>query len=353
MAEWRDARVPHLRRVRAARDLDAVAAALRASGAGIADLLDTQPGCRYTTAELHARLQGLLGKELAGANRSRSLHAKRMVAEALGYDAPKSFKRSIPRFPGMDLDVYVQASDNLQVWNQQLSPERRYAILRPEGGKVAAVRVVTGAELAALDRTGTLTGKRQARRRPDRSGSRLVGTDTPGMAPYLGSADAVVPVETVGEAPMKGQVLPIEVVHERLQRLVGQTFEDPGEGQERRRGEALQRLVVGGLQVGGYHNPAQWPDVTSQALEVKLQTASTIDLGSIEPESTVPVGGGLECRDIRWAVVYAEAVPGGLLQVVSVVTTSGARFYDEFQPFGGNGTNRKLQLRLPADFFTG
>lgn len=117
----------------------------------------------------------LLGLELSGPIRRRSKIAKILVAEALGYGAPASFKRTMPRFPGQDLDVYVQTSDNLQIWNEDISPERRYVLLRPQkNGIVGAVRVVRGQQVARWDTTGTLTSKYQARRMTGAEGSKAV-----------------------------------------------------------------------------------------------------------------------------------------------------------------------------------
>ena len=61
-------------------------------------------------------------------------------------------------------DTYSQKSNNLQVWNEELAPTRRYVIIRISGRHVIdRVKVVTGDALAKLDTTGTLTQKYQAR----------------------------------------------------------------------------------------------------------------------------------------------------------------------------------------------
>ena len=84
------------------------------------------------------------------------------MCEALGYPVPTSFGRKRPRFPGQQLDIYVQKSNNLQVWNEQLEAIRRYALVRVcEGSIIVRVKVVTGDTLAKLDTTGTLTQKYQ------------------------------------------------------------------------------------------------------------------------------------------------------------------------------------------------
>lgn len=76
-------------------------------------------------------------------------------------------------------DTYAQKSNNLQVWNEELSPSRRYVILRvDELDKIARVKVVNGEELAQLDTTGTLTQKYQARLIPGESGEVAAGKAT-------------------------------------------------------------------------------------------------------------------------------------------------------------------------------
>ena len=79
---------------------------------------------------------------------------------------PESFRKTEPRFPGQYFDLYVQKSDNLQIWNQDVVPSRRYVLVRlNEQSQVSRVKVVGGEVLASLDTTGTLTRKFQARRR--------------------------------------------------------------------------------------------------------------------------------------------------------------------------------------------
>jgi hypothetical protein len=81
-------------------------------------------------------LESLLNQSLKGLDlngypiRTRSKVVKTAVCAALGYPVPKSFKKTQPRFFGQQLDTYTQKSNNLQVWNEALSPTRRYAIIR-------------------------------------------------------------------------------------------------------------------------------------------------------------------------------------------------------------------------------
>ena len=141
------------------------------------------------TQELEALLHhGLIGLSLADLPlRTRSKVVKESVCSVLGYPVPGSFRKTRPRFPGQRFDTYVQKSNNLQVWNEDLSPTRRYVLIRVSGhGRVVRVRVVTGDVLALLDTTGTLTQKYQA----------SYTVDTPS------TAELVSPVDTAVLAPL-------------------------------------------------------------------------------------------------------------------------------------------------------
>ncbi|MCA9946952.1 MAG: restriction endonuclease, partial [Anaerolineales bacterium] len=97
--------------------------------------------------------QSLVNRNLEGlALRTRSKVVKQAVCESLGYPIPKSFRKTQPRFLGQHLDIYTQKSNNLQIWNEELSPTRRYALIRiSENDAILKVKVVNGQELAHLD----------------------------------------------------------------------------------------------------------------------------------------------------------------------------------------------------------
>jgi hypothetical protein len=247
----------------------------------------------YTRRELEALLHAeLVGTTLPGAIRTRSKLAKAVVCEALGYPVPSSFRRVQPRFPGQDLDVYVQQHDNLQVWNEELSPTRRYVVIPVDGaGRVTAVRVAEGTELAAFDKTGTLTSKYQASRRPGSNESKLVSpVDTSSFIQELAPL-ASIPAEALRELlptdpPVYGKVLTVQGLYERLLGLVGRTFDySPS---ERLRGEKLHRLACEAIGLGSYADTGRFPDILCQAVEVKVQTSATIDLGLVSPDSDEP-----------------------------------------------------------------
>lgn len=256
--------------------------------------------------------------------------------------------------------MYVQKADNLQVWNEEISPTRRYAIVRPDlSERVAAIRVVTGETLAVLDRTGALTSKYQARRRREQTGSKLVSSrDTGNFRKVLKPRSAVSRSQlrrlAPSAPPTPGLVLNIASVYRRLLKLLGTSIHDPGLAQERLRGELLQRLASGALGLGEYVNRGQWPDILCQAVEVKLQTSPTIDLGLVPPASDAPaqeVHSDIRHRDIRYTVFYARRVSSEDIRIEELVVSTGQDFFDEFQRFEGRIRNTKLQIPLPAGFF--
>lgn len=320
--------------------------------------LTNYPEVVYLTAELEALLgQELLGQVFDAPIKTRGKLAKQAVAAALGYPVPKTLRRTQPRFPGQDLDVYVQQSNNLQVWNAEVTPTRRYAILRVNAAnQVVAVRVIEGTELATFDKTGTLTSKYQAKRRAGRMGSTLVSSrDTEAFIAELAPTDdlnaALLAQLRPASTPRHSQVLSVSSLHERLLGLVGCRL--PYSPSERQRGERLHRAACQALGLGSYADTGQFPDVVCQALEVKLQLAGTIDLGLVTPDSQAPaltLSPNLRHCDARYLVAYA-AREDDVLRIEHVVTTTGADFFEEFQRFGGLVQNRKLQLRLPNDFF--
>lgn len=333
--------------------------AIAALGFDIYEPLSRHPDAVYTTAELQAILcRELVGKSYdAPAVKTRAKLAKQAVAAALGYPVPKTLKKTKPRFPGQDLDVSVQQSDNLQIWNEGVSPTRRYAVLRAdEHNRVTAVRVVEGVELAELDNTGTLTSKYQAKRLAGKTGSALVsGSDTPEFIAELAPVDELGTGELrsllPANPPKHGRVLTIAALHEKLLALVGREL--PYSPSERRRGELLHRAACEVIGLAGYADTGQFPDILCQALEVKLQSAATIDLGLVTPISEDPaltLSPRLRHCDARYLVAYATH-GDDVFHLEHVVTSTGKRFFDEFRQFGGLVQNRKLQLRLPKGFF--
>ncbi len=336
--------------------------AIRTSGLTIHDLLPKDSPHLIPTRVLETMLaEGLRGFSTAGLPlRTRSKVVKSEVCKVLGYPVPKSFRKCKPyaRFPGQNFDTYVQASNNLQVWNEELNPRRRYVLISvADDGTIQTVKVVTGAVLAKLDTTGTLTQKYQARFVSSASACELVSTvDTPHVLPLL-ATETFTPSARPTDDPSVGEVLPIRAVFDRLCPLVGQTFADAGHDQERNRGAALHRLVCESLGYHSYADDGQFPDVCHQLLEVKLQTAQTIDLGLVEPSSTEPVDldsmpeGSVRHCDVRYAIFGAHKV-STTVTITSFVLTTGAAFFARFPRFEGRVLNKKLQIPLPRGFFS-
>lgn len=335
-----------------------IASAVSESRLSIYSDLTSRPDLYFSLELVQQRLRDcLIGEWLGGPPRSRSKLAKQMVCTALGYPVPPSFTKVQPRFPGQHLDIAVQQADNVQVWNAEVDPTCRYALIRPDASDIVrAVRVITGDVLAALDTTGTLTSKYQAKRLAGRTGSSLVtGKDTRAMSLLIGGrGGASYAMDSTADAPTPGKVLPIAQVYDSLLPLIGREIHDPGPTQDRQRGEILQAEVAAQLAVGAYENFGQWPDIRSQALEVKLQMSPTIDLGIVLPSSGAPaetLGPDLTHSDVRYAVFYGSSTPRHTVRLDAVVLTTGENFFDEFQAFGGLTINRKIQIRLPQGFF--
>jgi hypothetical protein len=338
-------------------------ATIRRSGLTIYDTIKVgDPALWIPTPELQALLDaGLRGLSLKGLPlRTSSKVVKTKVCEVLGYPVPKSFKKTQPRFPGQLFDTYRQKSNNLQVWNEELSPTRRYVLIRvSDDDLVTRVRVVTGEALALLDATGTLTSKYQAQCIPGNKATELITPmDTALLAPFVTGDVDLSHVATPIKHPQAGELLPIKVAFERLSTLVGQKFADAGSDQERNRGAALHRLVCTTLGYASYQDDGQFPDVRHQLLEVKLQTSPTIDLGLVRPNSTealdVPMIEGKQIRhcDVRYAVFYAR-VAAGQVKLTNLFLTTGEGFFGRFAQFQGKVLNAKLQIPLPSDFFDG
>jgi hypothetical protein len=343
------------------KGLERYVEAIRRSGLLIYDSIEIgDPELWIPTPELEQLLNSkLAGVALAGLPlRTRSKVVKEHICRALGYPVPSSFKKTQPRFPGQLFDTYVQKSNNLQIWNEELKPTRRYVVIRVgEGDEIVRVKVATGSTLSVLDTTRTLTQKYQAKLICGESKAELIANkDTLLLRPFLRADINLAGVASPVNYPAAGQLLPINTVFERLHSLVGRTFRDIGSDQERNRGAALHRLVCQHLGYADYRDTGQFPDVRHQLLEVKLQTSPTIDLGLVCPDSDdvldVPMIGGRQVRhcDVRYAFVYA-VTDGQNVTLTHLFLTTGEKFFTRFPQFGGKVLNKKLQIPLPATFF--
>lgn len=311
------------------------------------------------------QLETLLNDSLKGLSvsnlppRTRSKVLKEAVCDALGYPIPSSFKKTQPRFFGQQLDIYGQKSLNLQIWNEELSAIRRYAIIQISNDDIISkVKVVDGQTLAMLDTTGTITTKYQARLDTIANQCELISLqDTVEMMPFTTNVGAFDESITPVDQPVAGLLFSIQDIFQRLVPLIGSCFPDPGRDQDRNRGAALHQLVCEKLGYSCYKDNGQFPDVNHQILEIKLQTSPTIDLGLILPNSQEPIINidpiaNFQVRhcDTRYAVFYAQT-NGETVVLTHLFVTTGADFFSRFVGFKGNVTNGKIQIPLPRNFF--
>ncbi len=239
------------------------------------------------------------------------------------------------------LTVYVQKSLNLQVWNEELTGSRRYALIRlSDDNSVTDVRVVRGHLLATFDRTGTLTSKFQAKRHDAMASNVLV------------SASDTATVQALRATEKWCHLFDVTEIFGNLSRLVGKRFANPGKDQERGRGALLHQLVELALGEEEHTDTGRFPDVPNQLLELKLQTSPTIDLGLISPDSRDAIQEGCDVShcDIRYAIFYAH-LDGDDVVLDSVVVATGEDFFNFFRRFEGRVINRKRQIPLPKDLF--
>ncbi len=303
---------------------------------------------------------GLRGLSLEGlALRTRSKVVKESICRALGYPVPGSFNRVRPRFLGQQFDVYSQKSNNLQIWNQEISPTRRYVIIRISPDDVIErIRVVTGDILARLDRSGTLTRKYQARIDAGLEPAEMVvSEDTDNLRAILKKDGYAAGFDSSPtDDPVADTLLPIGIVFQRLEQLAGCGFIDPGPDQERNRGAELHKIVCRELGYSEYRDDGRFPDIRHQLLEIKLQTSSTIDLGLVKPDSQEPMdiprieGKQIRCCDARYAIFCAHT-DGEHVSITHLYVTTGEAFFDRFPQFRGRVVNVKFQIPLPNDFF--
>ncbi len=314
-------------------------------------------GLFYTPRELEM----LLRDELIGRAdldnlpvRTRSKVAKTLVCDALGYEAPTTFTKVNPRLRHANLDVYAQQASNLQIWNQEVDAARRYVILVLRAGVIADAHVIAGADLAHFDTTGTLTSKFQANRIHEDSGSRLVSKrDTATFIEQFDPKPTIARSTSPVDAPVRGRILDISTVYRLLISLVGRTFPDPGQTQERNRGSVVHREACSALGLTHFADHGQFPDILSQLLEVKLQLARTIDLGLELPSSETSLAsanGVVAVCDVRYAIFYGQRTDSKFT-LTDLVVTTGQDFFKEFRQFAGKVSNSKLQLRLPTEWF--
>lgn len=343
-------------------DSETFVSAISKSGLSIYDTIEIgDPDLWIPTVTLERLLDiGLKGLYIGDlALRTRSKVVKSKVCEVLGYPVPSSFQKTQPRFPGQCFDTYIQKSNNLQVWNEELSPTRRYVIIHvSDKGLVDRVKVVAGDVLARLDTTGTLTQKYQARIIVGAFEKELVvKQDTDLLKQFVDETFRIEKHSTnPTDNPKATMLLPINIIFDKLCKLIGLKFPDTGYDQERNRGAELHKLVCKQLGYSTYQDDGKFPDIRHQLLEVKLQTSPTVDLGLVIPNSREELGVTMiknyqirHC-DVRYALFYGRT-DGQYVTLTHFFLTTGEAFFTRFPLFQGKVINKKLQIPLPSDFF--
>lgn len=330
-------------------------AKIAASGCSIYDIVDDN--LFIPKYELEILLSdALIGLSLAGLPlRTRSKVVKSEICIALGYPIPNSFSKTQPRFPGQNFDVYTQKSMNVQVWNQEVDPTRRYVFLKVNDEDIVTnVKVITGDQLAAYDRTGTLTTKYQATMRSYPSSVLFSNADTPRIQMWIHPPHKKLSDVYPNKYPSSDELLPISEIYRRLLPIVGQRINYIDAIQERNRGAALHALICHLLGYSVYDDDGSYPDIANQLLEIKLQTSPTIDLGLHSPDDGACVikTQSLEfySDDIRYAILDADVEEESII-LNRLYVVSGKDFSRHFPLFSGKVQNAKLQIPLPSNFF--
>lgn len=307
------------------------------------------------------QLQAILNHALVGLNlspyalRTRSKVVKTEICRALGYQVPNSFKKSHPRFPAQNFDTYVQKSLNVQIWNEEVAPNRRYVFIRTdENCVVTRVKVIEGEQLAKLDRTGTLTKKYQATMKHFGENVIFTHTDTDNVSEWISTKNPDFSSILPTEMPTDGTMLSIKEIFSRLLPLVGTDIRHLGALQERNRGAELQERICKQLGYPIYADDGEYPDIVHQLIEVKLQTSPTIDMGIHSPEDDAVIihtpSKLFKSEDVRY-VIFDGSIRNDMVHLDSLYVVNGANFTKAFPLFQGKVQNKKLQIRLPKDFF--
>lgn len=320
----------------------------------IYDSIPTSSELFIPTSDLEKLLTNhLVGISLQGlALRTRSKVVKEKICEALGYPIPKSFTKTQPRFPGQNLDVYIQKSMNVQIWNEEIDENRRYAFLKVDtSDTIASIKVITGKKLIGFDKTGKLTTKYQATLSSNKS-SALLSTDSDTVINWINYSSLTFEDVSPNFLPSPKGLLPIQEIYDRLTPLIGTQIDYIDSIQERNRGANLHKLICEHLGYNLYNDDGTYPDIKHQLLEVKLQTSPTIDLGLHSPEEGLPVltinETTFTSKDIRY-VIFDGAVENGFIILKRLYVVSGHDFNMHFPIC--KGRNQKIQLPLPQGFF--
>ena len=341
----------------------------------------------------------------------KSQWVKLQIIELLGYQRPAGLRttqarRFKPKFIHQLLDIFVQSSRNLQVWNYvpyadivipgEWNEESKYPyryqdcryllVFHNSEGVILKTTLVTGNELSEWDTTGIQTIKWQANaRRSYRNeiSSRIITSSVEPLQSkftgyiqhplegkhgsilqeyqdslerkrrYILQEDQNLQFPLIKKQPNPAYLFTHGEIEYALNTLIGRKFDNLGTGQERNIGQALEKEIAKAL---GYQHYQQtdsggYPDLLHQLVEVKFQFSGTIDLGNHLPtdQSSIEAAWNewnITSRDIRYIVALMEKDEHGNFIVDSIVITSGEKFNQYFSIC--EGTNFKIQIPIPS-----
>ena len=325
----------------------------------------------------------------------KSQWVKFRIIELLGYQRPtglriKQARQYKPKFIHQLLDIFVQSSHNLQVWNYvpyadtvipgewNEESEYRYRyqdcryllVIHNSEGVILKTALVSGEQLAEWDTTGTQTIKWQAsaRRsyRNEISSQVIVSPVEPLQSKFTGYMQQSLETKyqyilqedqnpqspLIKEHPDPSYLFTHNEIAQVLSTLVGRKFDNPGTGQERVIAHALEKEIIKalGYQHGHQTDTGDYPDLLHQLIEIKFQLSGTIDLGKHLPteQSSIEASWNkwdITSRAIRYVVVFVEQDEQSNFIVDSIVITSGEEFNEYFSIC--EGTNFKIQISIP------
>ena len=314
----------------------------------------SRPDLLIPNDELESILeQGLKGLDLSSyAVRTRSKVVKTAICEVLGYEIPKSFTKTTPKFPCQNFDIYTQTSNNLQIWNQDIDFNRRYVIVITDKQQVIKrVKVYTGLEIQMLDRTGTKTIKYQAS--VDCSTASCYKNDTPNLGILVSNNVDCSKVSPI-DPPKNKELFDTKTLYQKLSVMLGESFSYIDSVNERNRSAAVHERICQVLGYPEFHDNGEFPDIPNQLIEFKLQLKQTIDLGlhlPVEKKLITTIDKTtITTNDVRYVVFTADIKnTDQSFTLTHLYVVPGEYFYDVFSPI--KGRNSKIQCPLPSDLF--
>ncbi len=156
----------------------------------------------------------------------------------------------------------------------------------------------------------------------------------------------ITPYDNISTPPSPGRILSLECIKERvLGSLVGLRLYA---ADTKTRGQSLERIVASLLGYDAYDSlVGGYPDIPNQLLEVKVQDASTVDLGKYSPANPTVVNEELDIttEDIRYLIALTDSE--GV--IVGLILSPGAYLCNAFSFV--SDTNFKCQRSIPMSFF--